>query len=133
MLHFFDYIFYRQYNYIRQHGKGEYWAAWSAFSWTTFVVAMTVLGALSLIGLVAGNDILGKFFALSKFEQYGLIAVFLILLLERWGFKRRYRKALAKFEQINETKRQLMVRNIGIWLYVIAWTGIYIGCQIMFK
>ncbi|HKV96448.1 MAG TPA: hypothetical protein VJR90_03025 [Gammaproteobacteria bacterium] len=119
MLRFFDYVFYRQYRYIRQAGKGEYWASWSAFSWTLVVLLVTIIGMSSLAALLTGYDVIGKLLALPSVEKYGLMAAFLLLCEGRWGL--RYKIILAKFENLKETKRQALYRNIGIWMYVLVW------------
>lgn len=124
MLRFFDYIYYRQYRYIRQAGRGEYWASWSAFAWIGFVVIMTIAGLMSLIGLITRKDIMGKYLTLPIFEQLGLLFILGILCERRWGSG--HKTILMKFENLKETKRQLFIRNIGIWIYVFVLAAIII-------
>lgn len=119
MLRFFDYVFYRQYRYIRQAGRGEYWASWSASAWTFVVLLVTITGIASLAALLTGYDVIGKFLALPNVEKYGFMAVFLLLCESRWGF--RYKNILARFENLKETKRQSLYWNIGICVYVLVW------------
>jgi Na+-driven multidrug efflux pump len=122
MLRFFDYIFYRQYKYNRQRGISEYWASWSAICWTSIIVMLTIAGFASLIELITGNRIIEAFLELPKLEQYGLILLFVIAVEIRWGSTSAYRNIVTKYEAQKVTKRHLMVRSIGVWVYIFIWT-----------
>lgn len=85
---------------------------------------LTIAGLMSLTGLITGKDIMGKYLALPTFEQLGLLFILGILCERRWGSA--HKTILTKFENLKETKRQLFIRNIGIWIYVFVLAAITI-------
>jgi hypothetical protein len=125
-MRFFDYIFYRQYKYIRQSGKGEMWASWSAFCWVSTIVMLTIVGIASLAELITGNKIIEAFTDLPKLELYGYVIIFIFMVDLRWGSKRVYENIISRFDAQKVTKRQLTMRGVGVWAYIIIWTLIVV-------
>ena len=83
---------------------------------------LTIAGFASLIELITGNRIIEAFLELPKLEQYGLILLFVIAVEIRWGSTSAYRNIVTKYEAQKVTKRHLMVRSIGVWVYIFIWT-----------
>lgn len=128
---FYDYIAYRAYGVALRNWKGNtFMASFAALLLMSVLFVFHFIVIAELVELVTDFDILGGNGQVPK-DAWILAFLPLVMVLNHfWGSESRHAQLMQRFDALNETRRQRVVRANFIALYFLVWFGILIACAI---